>query len=265
MSKDDLGGRMKRDYENRTRFLLPRRTYTLIRMDGRSFHTYTRGLDRPFDTGLMENMNCTALALCEQIAGARFAFIQCDEISLLLTDFETPQTEAWFDLNLQKRASLSSSISTAAFNRQRLLRHCGSAETLNFAQFDSRVFQIPMPQEVDHYFLWRQQDAARTSLLMTARAHFSHQRLQGKSSSHLQDLLMREKGINWNDLPVGFKRGRFVQKTIERQNRDYRDKRTGKRKTADNVERQVWKTVEPPIFSADPAWLLAQISTMSSV
>ena len=75
MTKDTLGDRMKADYERRTRILLPRRTYTLIRVDGKSFHTYTRGCERPFDSGLMEDMDATALALCENMEGAQLAFV----------------------------------------------------------------------------------------------------------------------------------------------------------------------------------------------
>ena len=258
MNQDSLGDRIKRDYENRTRFLLPRRTYTLIRVDGKAFHTYTRRCVRPYDLDLMSDMDATAKALCEQIGGARFAFVQSDEISVLLTDFDTAQTEAWFDLNLQKMASISASIATAAFNQYRIRRVIqagNSEEEITFAQFDSRVFQIPLASEVLAYFQWRQQDATKNSISMTAQAHFPHDELQGKHSNALQDKLMLEKGINWNDLPTGFKRGRCVLKTTESQDREYTDKRTGKTEIAENVERSVWRVVEPPVFTANPAWL----------
>ena len=111
--KDSLGDRMKADYENRTRFLLPRRTYTLIRVDGKNFHRYTRGCVRPYDLGLMEDMDTAALALCENIEGTQLAFVQSDEISILLTDFGSPQAEAWFNGSVQKLASLSASFATA--------------------------------------------------------------------------------------------------------------------------------------------------------
>ena len=90
-SKDSLGDRMKADYESRTRYLLPRRTFTLVRVDGRSFHSYTRDCARPYDEGLMADMDATALALCAELTGARLAFVQSDEIQVLLTDFETPR------------------------------------------------------------------------------------------------------------------------------------------------------------------------------
>ena len=85
--KDSIGDRMKENYENRSRFSMARRSYTLIRVDGKAFHTYTRGLIRPFDDGLIEDMDATAVYLCKNIMGAKFAFVQSDEISILLTDF----------------------------------------------------------------------------------------------------------------------------------------------------------------------------------
>src|SRR5579859_3516902 len=100
--KDDLGDRMKSYYEDRTRISLPRRTFTIIRIDGKAFHTYTQGLKRPFDVELIEDMDLTTKFLCENIQGAKFAYVQSDEISIALTDFDKITTDAWFNGNLQK-------------------------------------------------------------------------------------------------------------------------------------------------------------------
>ena len=162
--RDDLGDRMKRDYESRTRYLLPRRTYTLLRIDGKAFHTYTRGCARPYDLDLMADMDTAAAALCKDAQGAALAFVQSDEISVLLTDFESTSTESWFDGNLQKLASISASIVTAHFNVARFAR--GIADRV--ACFDARVWTIPARIEVENYFLWRQQDATRNAISMTA-------------------------------------------------------------------------------------------------
>ena len=116
--KDDLGNRMK-DYEQRTRIKLPRRTNTIIRMDGKAFHTYTKGLDRPFDENLMYDMNATTQFLCENIQGAKIGYVQSDEISILLTDFDKLTTDAWFDYNVQKMVSVSASLATGKFNERR--------------------------------------------------------------------------------------------------------------------------------------------------
>src|SRR5271167_4753095 len=113
--RDALGDRMKR-YEEATKFTLPRRTYTLLRVDGRAFHTWTRGLDKPYDTAFIKCINVAAVRLCETIPGSQFAFVQSDEISVLAVDFLDINTEPWFDGNIQKWVSVSASTAAAAFN-----------------------------------------------------------------------------------------------------------------------------------------------------
>ncbi len=271
--RDDLGDRMKRNYEHRTRCYLPRRTYTLIRVDGKAFHSYTRGLKRPYDLELMADMDHTAQVLCEQIAGARLAYVQSDEISLLVTDFDTAQTEAWFDGNLQKMVSLSASIATAAFNRARLARAFEESNEsqrefpidLPLAHFDSRVFTIPDPVEVENYFIWRQQDAGRNSVSMAAHAFLPHGRLQGIGINEMQELLFQDQGINWNDYPSGFKRGRAVVHAEVVKDVVYTDRRTGEEQHIDNVTRHEWQVVtEIPIFTQNRDWLKSQIPRYSA-
>lgn len=223
---DDLGKRMKEHYEDRTRMKLPRRTYTVIRVDGKAFHTFTRGYQRPFDPTLMSMMDKTAVALCKGIQGAVLGYVQSDEISVVLTDFATPQTEAWFDGNVQKMTSISAAIATAAFNSA-LIREALSGltseeeaayitlalheETFKFATFDSRVFTIPDRTEVENYLIWRQQDAVRNSIQMAAQAIYSQKELHGHSCDQLQEMLF-QKGVNWNDYCSGEKRGRAIVK-----------------------------------------------------
>ncbi len=273
--EDSLGDRMKSDYETRTRTLLPRRTYVIVRLDGKSFHTYTRGCERPYDAGLMADMDATAVACCEAMEGARLAYVQSDEISVVLTDFGSPQSEAWFDSNIQKICSISASIATARFNQLRLIRalnnHPGqpaaqigvALERLAPAHFDSRVFSIPDRAEVLNYFIWRQQDATRNSISMTAQAHFDHAELQGIGTDELQEMLFQERGINWSDQPDGFKRGRCIVKETIREDRSYTDKRTGEEKIAVGVERSRWVVKAPPVFTKERQWLAALIPQFS--
>lgn len=199
---DSLGDRMKGQYESRSRFMLSRRTYTIIRCDGKAFHTFTRHCQKPYDSGLAQAMDDAARALVEEAQGSAFAYVQSDEISVLLTDFATIKTDAWFDGNVQKIASVSASVVTAAFN-------LSYAPNLG-ALFDARVFTIPDPVEVENYFIWRQQDATRNSISGLAQAHFSPKQLHGVNNAGMQDMLMLEKGINWNDCPANEKRGRTV-------------------------------------------------------
>lgn len=215
--KDDLGTRIKKNYENRTRYYLPRRTYTIIRLDIRSGHNYCENLKRPFDDGLIEDLNQTVVKVVKDMSGFVFAYLQSDEISILLVDFGASNTEAWFDGNIQKMASVSASMVTAEFNRLRLLRQMTDAGVVNvtsfpFACFDSRVFTIPDRVEVYNYFIWRWKDYSRNSVTMVANAYFSHQELDGKSISQRHDMLM-SKGINWSAMREDYKNGRFVCNT----------------------------------------------------
>lgn len=197
MENDSLGDRMK-GYENVTRARLVPRMPTLIRIDGKAFHTFTRHLAKPFDEGFQRAMWETARALCEEVQGCRFAYVQSDEISLLLIDYEELNTSAWFDGGLLKIVSVSASIATAAFARA----FPGNEP----AHFDSRAWNVPR-EEVANYFVWRQQDAVRNSIQGLAQAHLSRSTMHGLSCAKLQERLFAEHGINWNNLPTVQKRG----------------------------------------------------------
>ena len=229
-TKDSLGDRMKTYYEDRTRMFLPRKTYSIIRIDGKAFHSYTKGLDKPFDKKFVSDMDETAFFLCKNIQGAKFAFVQSDEISILLTDFDSITTDAWFDGNIQKIVSISSSMATAKFNELRPGK---------LAMFDSRVFTIPSRVEVENYFIWRQQDTVRNSIQSVAYSLYSPKEVYGKNTSELQEMCFH-KGVNWNDLDSKLKRGRIIIKnTFEK----------------DNATRTVWSSSECPIFTQEKDFL----------
>lgn len=254
-ARDSLGERMKEQYEFRARSFLPRRTYTVMRLDGKAFHTYTRGLERPYDQKLMDDMTTTAKFLCEQISGVSLAYTQSDEISLVLTDFAKYNTQAWFDGNVQKLTSVSASLATAKFNELRPGK---------LAFFDSRVFTIPEAAEVSNYLIWRQQDATRNSISMAAQARFSQKQLHGKSSNEMQDMLWREHGENWNDYDPRFKRGTAIFPVLQRSSVEYVDKRTGETHTIDDVERRVWNVDAAPIFTKDRTFLATYLPGMAA-
>jgi tRNA(His) guanylyltransferase len=270
--KDEINDRMKDFYENRTRYYLPRRTFTVIRIDGKSFHTYTRGLNRPFDQGLIDDMDATTKFLCESIQGARFAYVQSDEISILLTDFEKNTTDAWFDGNIQKMCSISASMTTAKFNELRIARYMNeihfngeSNVKRTSAFFDSRVFTIPLEDEVINYFIARQQDATRNSISAVAQSMYSAKELHGKTTDNMQELIF-EKGQNWNDFPVGQKRGRAVAKRtklVEVKGEAYHKSKDKSafiiNETGIFVERNAWTVLDPPIFTGDKSFIRNEI------
>jgi tRNA(His) guanylyltransferase len=218
--KTSLGDRMKR-YEEVPRTALTPRMPMIIRVDGRAFHTYTRGFDRPWSNSIRDAMTAAATGLVREISGVKLAYVQSDEISVLVTDYDSLSSQAWFDKVAQKICSVTASIATAAFNssmfNQILSGTSLEANTLTRtdlkieATFDSRCFVIPR-EEVINYFVWRQRDAEKNSVSMLAQSHFSHSQLQGKNGSAKQDLLMQEKGINWNDLDTWKKRGWCIRR-----------------------------------------------------
>jgi tRNA(His) guanylyltransferase len=271
--KDSLGDRMKGNYEDRYRFLLPRRTNILIRIDGKAFHSYTKGLKRPMDEGLLEDMNLTTKYLCENIQGAKFGYVQSDEISILITDYDDLQTSAWFDNNLQKMCSIAASLATARFNQLRMGRKCWEGNDIDgyldqddigkfkLAMFDARIFVIPEPEEVVNYFVWRQQDATRNSISMAAQSMFSHRELQGKSTSDMQDMMMLQKEVNWNDYPTRFKRGASLikVKTAKFVGDFINDGKTHVIDDKDIVYRSEWVVNnETPIFTQDRNYVLSR-------
>ena len=235
--KDSLGDRMKENYENRSKTYLTRRTPVIIRLDGKAFHTFTRGMKKPYDEIFHNTMNATMRYLCENIQGCKLGYTQSDEITLLLTDYDTLTTSAWFDYNVQKICSVSASMATMAFNKyfnanvSKWEKETFPIDYLGYlnreldglmddlklkdkyyaainigAMFDSRCFNIPV-EEVTNCFIWRQQDATRNAIQMLGQCNFSQKQLQGKSCNDIQDMLMLQKGINFNDMPTEFKRG----------------------------------------------------------
>jgi tRNA(His) guanylyltransferase len=248
MSNDSLGDRMK-NYENSFRQYLPIRMPVVLRVDGSHFHTYTKKCKRPVDNGLIECMNDTAIYLCKNIQGAQIAYVQSDEISILINNYKTLDSQPWFENNLQKMVSVSASMAGAIFtmNSYKIWGHGIIHEPIiKPAFFDSRAWVIP-ESDVCNAFLWRQQDCTRNSVQMLARTLYSHKQLDGKSNSELQELCF-QKGINWNDCPTSQKRGRcIVKKTIIKMS-------CGSNPKANYGEtiRNVWDVDnEIPIFSQD--------------
>lgn len=228
MDRSDLAERMK-GYEKRNRYYLQRRMPVILRLDMRAEHSFTRGFERPFDEVFIKSMQDTAKYLCENIQNCKLSYQQSDEITLLLVDYDKLNTDCFFDYRVDKLCSIAASMATMAFNKffekyvdeYRFSKWDGVSKyedgtwgyiqtLLNAvdkgAMFDARCFNIPK-EEVTNLCYWRQLDASRNSIQMVGQANFSHKELQNKSCNDIQDMLMTQKGINWNDLPTYQKRG----------------------------------------------------------
>jgi tRNA(His) guanylyltransferase len=174
-----LGDRMK-GFEYQYKSHLPKKSWAVIRIDGKAFHTFTRKYAKPFSWPIMVAMNQTLLALCEQIQGVTLGYTQSDEISLILTDTNSENTDWWFGGNIQKITSVSASIATAVFNRE--------IEDEDDALFDSRVFVLP-EEEIEDYLLWRLRDSRKNAISATASSIFPHKELHEKTSTERLEML----------------------------------------------------------------------------
>ncbi len=204
MSHDSLGDRMK-GYEDLCRIKLMKRAPTIIRIDGKAFHTYLAGAKKPFDPSVTSSMIFAARQVMKEIGGtARFAYTQSDECSIVLNNALDLTTTPWFDNNLQKMVSVAASVFTQAFNDDYFV----SSRT-HRAHFDARAFVLPELEEMCNYMIWRQQDATRNSIRMYAATLFSHNELHSVSNA-AQDMMFKKTGFNWNDAQTWTKRGTIV-------------------------------------------------------
>lgn len=244
----NVGDRIKEYYESRTKQLLTRRTITILRLDGKGFSRFTEGFNKPFDDGFSDDMDETARFLCENIQGAKFAYTQSDEITVVLTDYDNQETSAWFDYSVQKMTSVSASLATAKFNQLRTLRLANNSyldadavKENELAMFDSRVFQVPTLDEMVNTLIFRQQDCTRNSVSMAADALLKGS-MQGVNNKDKQERLFQEAGVNWNDYKTKYKRGSVIKK-VEIEN--------------NGVIRNRWIVdTETPIFTQDKEYLL---------
>lgn len=239
----DLDIRMK-SYEKVTDQKLIRRMPVIIRLDGRRFHSFTRGFKRPFDDILIDSMQKTALYLCKNIQNCVLAYTQSDEISLLLIDYKNFDTQHWFDNRIQKIVSTSAALATMRFkevfenNIEKFgyknipdwdmggtnewlteqqqkdltyINYLSNAIEVKYKGFDSRCFNISK-DEVANYFFWRQQDCIRNSIQMVGQANFSQKELQNKSTADIKEMLREQKSIDFdNDFSTVKQRGTCVK------------------------------------------------------
>lgn len=208
MTAETLNDRMKYYYEEVTKTRLVRRMPVVIRLDGRSFHNFTKGFARPTDEVFVKAMNRTMEYLCGNIQGCKIGYTQSDEITLILTDYDKLTTDAWFDYEIQKLCSIAASMATLAFNRafnnavieykdkedaDPSLMKAYSRASMMGATFDARCFNIPK-EEVTNVLWWRQLDCMNNSLLRLAQMHFTQDELNGKGRTQMGHML-KEIGV----------------------------------------------------------------------
>ena len=216
MDTSNIGNRMK-GYEQVSKTRLMKRTPVALRLDGKAFHTFCKGFEKPFDQIMVNSMIETTKYLCQNIQGCVFGYTQSDEITLILIDYQTFETDAWFDYEVQKLCSISASMATMFFNKKfkefvKNAYEYGNINENDFlniyskdAMFDSRCFNISK-EEVCNLIYWRQLDAIRNSILSIGQANFSQKELQNKSCNEIKEML-KPIGQNIDKYPTYLQRG----------------------------------------------------------
>lgn len=198
--EQSLSGRM-REYSEINNTRLMKQVPVIIQVDGCNFHSMTKKCKKPFDEVIIRGMWSAALNMCRHIEGAKLAYVQSDEISVLVTNYGTLNQGAWFDFRVQKLASVSASLATVGFNDWGVF--CDPAT------FDAKCFNLSK-EEVANWFIWRQQDWTRNSIQMVAQSMFTQKELQNKNHNKLQDMIFKKSGTNWNNYDTYLKRGTCV-------------------------------------------------------
>ena len=250
MSEDNLGDRMKGYEMAEAGRMLINGLPIMIRLDGRSFSQFTKGLKRPYDER-MSNLMCATSKFIAEETNAKVVYTQSDEITVVLYT-DVVESQVFFDGRIQKLTSVVASMATAYFNKH--LYEYLPEKSDKLPVFDCRVWNVPTLEEAANCILWRELDATKNSISMAAQAYYSHKELHGKNSSEKQEML-HQKGVNWNDYPSFFKRGSYfrrVTKLIKFSDAEL-DKLPAKHEARKNsnlmVERSVVEAVEfPPLI-----------------
>jgi tRNA(His) 5'-end guanylyltransferase len=243
-----LGERMK-EHEKASRVTLEPRVPVLLRVDGKAFHTYLKSIEA-HNPNVNAVMDKVAQELCRTIQGAQLAYVQSDEVSVLIHSYKKSNSSAWYDNQVQKMCSVAAAIASVTFTMESwrifdVNEHAYSQgdpllPLCEPAYFDARVFNLP-EAEVCNYFIWRQQDAIRNSVAGQARRYFSHKQLENKDQREMKEMLFF-KGKPWEGLSIGEQRGRCVTRVVEER--------------APGVFRSSWSVdVSPPLFVEDRSYV----------
>lgn len=232
-----------KEAESLSDYKLNAKVPVLARIDGKAFHTLTKNMKKPFDENFHQSMINAAKELCENISGVKIAYVQSDEISLLLTDYDKINTQPWFNYELRKCCSVSASIATGGFLVSYMKLFKDQAEKIMIGNgiipsFDSRFWNLDRENIFD-YFKWRQIDCIKNSKMLLGQSHFSHKQLHGKNTDEVCQMLL-EKNISWDKTEARFKYGTILIKEnyiIQVNNKD--------------ITRNHWVDKAAPLFDLD--------------
>lgn len=215
-------------YRGLTDYRIQGNNNILVMLDGKNFSTLIKNnFKKPFDDDFINMMNKTAQFLCENVQGCKFAYTQSDEISLLITDYDTPETDTLFGGRICKIQSILASLATSEFNRQFIRNKIFNKDNwsgvtfadldqelcnIKLAQFDCKVWTVPNQNDAFAWFLYRQLDCVKNSKQQTAQTYIPHKELLGKSADEQIAMCNDRHIVDWNMFEDKYKYGRFVYK-----------------------------------------------------
>lgn len=185
---------LEREFEMR----LDKNKFFGIRLDGRAFHTFTKGFNRPYDMELMNIMDeAVKRVITDVLPEALFGYTQSDEITVYVAPNEHGHV---FNGKVQKIVSVAASTVSAV-----LAQNYGYGM---IPAFDGRVFQLDSLDEIHENLTWRRLDARKNAITMAAHALYGHKKLEGVSTRERIEML---QGTEFERLPEGFMNGRIVR------------------------------------------------------
>jgi len=241
ISAAELVAEQVRRLEAETRLVFPSQTHVVVRVDGKNFGAYTRNLDKPFDLGFVEAINATACAMVKEITGASMAYVQSDEISVILSDLASAKTQPYLAGVHSKVVSITAALATANFNVA--FAHAGKMPAL----FDSRAFPVSDREMVTAYLISRQTDARRNALGMVCDAVLGKSVTMNKGTVERKEML-REKGVEFDNFDKGLISGRVVVPQVTVEDVEFVNTRTGEREVAKQMSRKRWVVEDAPDF-----------------
>jgi tRNA(His) 5'-end guanylyltransferase len=259
-------------YENAFSNKFPIKHPLILRLDGVHFHTNVKrwNCKKPFDPELIDAMQFTAKVLCESISGAKIAYVQSDEITILIRDDMDFGTMPWYDKKINKIMSVVAAKASNAFNycyhqmrgdawenEDGEMVYEGKTITLpDMAEFDCRGYILP-ENEINNAFLWRQNDCISNSVQMLGRAHFSHKELQRKSNDDIKSMLIKNRDTDWDELATECQRGAcIIRKQFPKKIPSRDDKGLIMHGLFDTIMVPAWTIdTEIPIFTEDTEYI----------
>lgn len=215
----------------------------VLRVDGRAFATYTRGLDAPYDVRFAAAMNDAAAAVAKDL-GALVTYVASDEVSVVFSGRGPREPAVQFGGVVAKVLSLSAATASAAFN----LAHYDRKQVL--ATFDARVISVDTPELVRDYLRWRQADTYRNAVAMAAQTMFSHRQLLGVKVPQARQMVEEKTGQPFHQhYPAEFLYGRVVRRNVRLQETAFTHRRTRQQQTV-TAYRSFWEAETAPNFDS---------------